>query len=146
VLPLLEAAYVRTGKVRYIYKDFVIFGPQSELASQVAECAGQQGQYWPMHDWLFQTQRSWVKQPGAEQFIFRGAEGLGLDVEALKACVDSGKYLPEIRADTTEAERAGGRGTPAFMVNGRLLTGFQPWERFQTVIEKLLDEEVGATQ
>jgi predicted DsbA family dithiol-disulfide isomerase len=90
--------------------------------------------------WLFQTQRSWVRRPGAERIIFAGAEELGLDVEALRTCVDSGKHLSEVRADTGEAARAGGRGTPAFMVNGRLLTGFQTWERFQAVIEKLLVE------
>ncbi len=145
MLPLLDAAYIRTGKVRYIYKDFIIFGPQSEWVAQVAECAGEQGQYWPMHDWLFQTQRSWVKRPGADEFIFAGAKELGLNVEALRACVDSGKHLSEVKADTGEAIRAGGRGTPAFMVNGRLLSGFQPWQRFQAVIEKLLAQE-GAGQ
>ncbi|MFQ6057629.1 MAG: DsbA family protein [Anaerolineae bacterium] len=141
VLPLLDVAYVRTGKVRYIYKDFVIFGPLSERVSQLAECAGEQGLYWPMHDWLFRAQRAWVRRPNPEQIILDGAAELGLDAEALKGCTDSGKYLAEVRADTDEAGRAGGRGTPAFMVNGRLLTGFQPWERFQAVIEQLLAEK-----
>ena len=142
MLPLLDAAYIRTGKVRYIFKDFVIFGPQSEWVAQLAECAGEQGQYWPVHDWLYRTQQSWVKRSEAKRIILEGLQTLnGLDVKALRTCVESGKYASEVQADTQEAGRIGARGTPAFMINGRPLTGYQPWPRLQAMIEQLLAEE-----
>ena len=139
--PLLDEEYVNTGKVCYIYKDFPILGPQSLTAALAAECAGAQGEYWTMHHWLFSNQAAWKRKSNAPQVIQTAAAGLGLDVGAFTRCLESGEYLDEVQADAEEARRAGARGTPAFLINGRLFSGFQPWERMRSIIEQVLAEE-----
>ena len=143
MVPLLDEEYVNTGKVYYIYKDFPILGPQSLTAALAAECAGAQGQYWAMHNWLFSNQSAWKRKSNAAQVIQTAAPAVGLDVGAFNSCLESGEYLDEVRADAEEARRAGARGTPAFLINGRLFSGFQPWPRMKSIIEQVLAEEAG---
>ena len=141
--PLLDEEYINTGQVYYIYKDFPILGPQSLTAALAAECAGAQGQYWAMHHWLFSNQSAWKRKSDAAQIIQAAAAAAGLDVGAFGRCLESGEYLEEVRADAEEARKAGARGTPAFLINGRLFSGFQPWERMRSIIEQVLAEEAG---
>lgn len=90
-----------------------------------AECAGEQGDYWAMHDWLFQNQAAWKFKPTAEATITRVAiEELGFDEPAFTECLKSGRFEKEVREDTDEAIAAGARGTPAFLINGRFFPGF----------------------
>jgi hypothetical protein len=54
-LPRIQAEYIDTGKVWFVYRHFVTFGPVSERAAEAAECAGEQGQFWAYHDRLFES-------------------------------------------------------------------------------------------
>ncbi|RME81522.1 MAG: hypothetical protein D6775_13360 [Caldilineae bacterium] len=141
-MPQIKAQYIDTGKVRYIFKDFPIASihPQAPKAAEAAECAGEQGMYWPMHDRLFQGQQAeWNQNPDAVN-IFKGyATELGLDREAFDACLDGGKYEAEVAADLNEGIRAGVTGTPSFFINGRFISGAQPFQVFQQTIDSLLN-------
>jgi len=66
------------------------------------------------------------------------AADLKLDTAKCDACLDSGKYAPEIAKDVEEGTRVGVSGTPAFFINGRLVSGAQPFTAFQEVIEDVL--------
>ncbi len=66
---------------------------------------------------------------------------IGLDMEAFTTCLDSGKYVPQIQADTGGAQEAGVSGTPSYFINGRLLVGAQPYSAFQAIIEEELSGE-----
>ena len=66
------------------------------------------------------------------------AAEIGLDAARFNACLDSHKYLPVVEADIKMGNDAGVNGTPAFYINGRMISGAQPFEAFK----KIIDEEI----
>ncbi len=141
-LPLIKEAYIETGLVRYIAKDFPLpTHPNATVAAETARCAGAQGAFWPMRDLLFDLQGQWSPL-GSEQVVdtFVGyAEDLALDSAALHQCLDSGEFGDLVRLDTWEGEQAGVQGTPSFRINGQLISGAYPFEIFQELIEAELE-------
>lgn len=135
-LPLIEERYIKTGKVKLVYRHFAILGKPSKAAAQAAECAGEQGKFWDYHDKLFASAGS--------LFAFtRGslkgyARELGLKDKLFSQCIDSAKYSKKVDGETSIAASLGARGTPTFFLNGRLIVGAQPFEVFEAVIEKEL--------
>ncbi len=125
--PLL-AAY--PDQIRFVYRDFPITSQESAVASQAADCAGEQGAFWKFHDALL----SGDYPLGAEAYRTY-AQSLGLDVSALESCIASGKYQAEVEADARYAAGLGVSGTPTFFINGMPLVGAQPLAAFQAVID-----------
>jgi protein-disulfide isomerase len=141
--PLIDQEYVDTGKVRFVYKDFPIdsIHAQARPAAEAAECAGEQGAYWAMHDRIFEGKDEWAENPDAAA-IFKGyATELGLDTAQFDACFNEGVYAAEVQTDLEEGQRAGVTGTPAFFINGRKVEGAQPFSVFQQIIEDELSGE-----
>lgn len=140
VLPNLEETYIRTGKVFFVYKDFTVLGPESDAAAWAAECAGQQGEYWGMHDRLFASASQWAHQGvGKATEVFKGFAGeLGLDAERFATCLTSEEIRAEVRGDFAEARSIGARGTPTFIIGQRVVPGFLPWEEFRQIVEQAL--------
>lgn len=103
-------------------------------ASEAALCAKEQGKYWEYHDKLFANQRAL-----SDEDLKRYASELELDADAFGACLDSGKSRPDVLRDQKAGQQAGVTGTPAFFINGRFLSGAQPFDAFK----KLIDEELG---
>ncbi|TKB74169.1 MAG: hypothetical protein E8D46_09945 [Nitrospira sp.] len=110
--PRLQAKYIDTGKVRFIYRDY----PRADRgvgveAAVAARCAGAQGRYWPMHDRLF-GERSRL-----DSGAFKGyAKAIGLDQTAFAKCFDERQYLESIFQDRQEANGWGFHGTPGFIL------------------------------
>ena len=127
----LMAAY--PDQIRFVYRDFPITSQESTMAAQAAQCAGEQDAYWPFHDSLL----SGGLELGREAYQ-QYATRLGLNVEGLLACLDSGKYDDEVQADARYAAGLGVSGTPTFFINGLPLVGAQPLSEFQAVIESEL--------
>lgn len=113
VLPELLKNYVDTGKVRYAMKQFplVSLHPQAELAARAALCAGDQDDYWEMHDALF----SWSGALSPAALETRAGE-LGMDAGAFAACVDEGRHADTVAADQALGQKLGVRGTPNFFL------------------------------
>jgi protein-disulfide isomerase len=132
--------YVQTGKVRYTFKNFPLTSIHShaEKAAEAAECAGEQGKYWEMHDALFESQDQWTSQQNAEDTFKELAGDLGLDQGKFDACLDGGTYADKIATDSQEGIAAGVGGTPAFWINGMSLSGAQTFATFQQQIEYYL--------
>lgn len=145
-MPQIEKDYIKTGKVKYVVRDFPLesIHPQAFKAHEAANCAGDQGKYWEMHDRLFTNQKALGLKalPGH-------AEVVGLDLPTFEACLSSGKHSSEIRADLAEGIKAGVRGTPTFLLGltepnaskvkaTRIIRGAQPYFRFKQVIDRLL--------
>lgn len=132
-LPLLDAEYIETGKVRYIYRNFPILGVQSRWAALAGECAHEQGRFWEYHDKLFT-----LAQEGRGNFLRSQlksvAAELGLDSAQFDSCLDSSKYLAEVQEDFALGQNEGVTGTPAFLINGELLVGAQPIDVFRQKI------------
>jgi protein-disulfide isomerase len=143
ILPQIKEAYIETGLVRYVVKDFPLPShPNATAAAEAARCAGGQGAYWAMHGLLFDLQKQWSSL-GSEQVIdtFMGyAQDLALDRVAFRQCLDSGEFGALVRLDVWEGGQAGVRGTPSFRINGQLVHDAYPFETFQELIEAELDK------
>ena len=134
-LPLIEENYVKTGKVRLVFKDFPLesIHPEALPAAIAARCAGDQDKFWEMHDKLFENQRV-LGNSNYKQW----AQEFGLDAGEFADCIDSKKYLSAVRKDLVEGQQNGIQGTPGFVVAGRLISGAQPFSVFQAAIDTAL--------
>ena len=112
-------------------------------AAETVRCAGDQGKFWEMHDRLFQNQQT--LEPWTPH-----AEAVGLDVAKFEACLNSNRHATAIRADMSQAQNNGLRGTPGFVlaktdpanpkqVKGIVyLRGAHTFPSFKTEIDKAL--------
>lgn len=137
--PQLKKAYVETGKVRVIYRDFPLgFHQNAQPAAEATECADEQGAYWKMHDRLFERQEEWADSPNAKELFGRYAQALGLDAALFSKCLEAGRYADEVKKDYQDGIVYGVEGTPTFFINGYKVMGAQPFEVFQQLIEAKL--------
>ena len=143
--PRIQARYVDTGKVRFIYRDYprADQGPGVDAAT-AARCAGAQGKYWPMHDRLFAE----GGRLGKDVYLSHAA-AIGLDHTAFEQCVKDGRYTKSIFEDREEANRWGFHGTPGFILvrtnreptdkePAVAIPGAFPFEMFAEEIDRLL--------
>ena len=131
----IDEQYIKTGKVKLVYRDFPLgFHAQAQKAAEAAECAGEQDKYYEMHDMLFE------KGVTGGVSAFKGyASDIGLDTDAFNSCLDSGEMAAEVQADMRDGSAVGVTGTPGFIVNGELISGAQPFSVFQRAIENALN-------
>jgi len=133
-LPQINENYIKTGKVKLIYRDFPLgFHQQAQKAAEAAECAGEQNKYYEMHDKLFID----GVQGGVESFK-KFAANIGLDTNKFNSCLDSGAMASEIQKDMSDGAQYGVTGTPGFFINGQLVSGAQPYQVFAQAIEQAL--------
>jgi len=127
----IKKAYVDTGKVKIVFRDFPLsFHQNAQKSAEAAECAGEQNKYFEMHDKLFENQQA-LDVVSLKKY----AQEIGLNVGDFNACLDSGKMVAEIKKDFADGQAAGVKGTPAFFINGKLLSGAQPFSAFQQAID-----------
>lgn len=138
----LKKAYIDTGKIRFVVRDFPLTSihPNAQKAAEAAQCAGEQKKYYEFHDKLYTTQAEWSADAGdATVTKFKQyAVALGLDANQFNSCLDGGKMAEKITKSTNEGASFGVQGTPAFFINGTLLSGAQPFTAFQTAIDAAL--------
>lgn len=119
------------GKVKVVFRDFPLeFHQQAPTAAMAATCAGDQGKYWEMHNAMFKDQSKLDLDS-----LTASAKMLGMDGDALRKCVESGKYKAELDKDIADGKKVGVTGTPAFFINGIPLEGAQPLEEFSKIID-----------
>ncbi|MAS36390.1 MAG: hypothetical protein CL610_20460 [Anaerolineaceae bacterium] len=121
-------------QIQFIYRDYPILAESSLTAALAARCAGEQGEFWPYHDLLFENQSSFNQTGGFASL----AEQAGLDVDAFNTCVEEQRFLSSVLTEYQEGQSLGIRGTPAFFINGRPISGAQPYDVFAEVIEEEL--------
>ena len=98
-----------------------------------------QGKYWEMHAALFREPEKWDTTEDAARPAFeRYASGIGLDLEAFRSCMNEERARPNVEANMAEGRLLGITGTPAFIINGKLLAGAQATELFVRVFDKEL--------
>ena len=122
------------GKVRMVFRDFPLgFHPRAIPAAIAANCAEKQGKYWEMFDAMMPNQRSLE-----EEDLVRYATSAGLNLEQWNACRQDPAMAEEVAKDESAGQELGVTGTPAFFVNGIMLSGAQPFEQFQSIIDREL--------
>ncbi len=138
-MPQLQENYIATGKVVYIFVNFPLsFHAQAQLAAEAAECAGQQGQFWVMHDQLYLNQSDWSDNDGALNVFLGYGQVLGLDQTAFQTCLGNHEMAQRVQDGYAFGQSVGVPSTPAFVVNGKGMTGAQSYETFVQVIEAAL--------
>ena len=124
-----------TGKVRFIYRNFVIIGPESMGAARASMCAAEQERFWDYHDMLFANHTGENVGDFIDRRLLAFAEMLGLDGGTFRACLSSGRYDDQINQDKARGQTVGVASTPSFIINGQLIQGALPFSEFQKVIE-----------
>ncbi len=136
-LPRIDEKYIRTGKVRFVYRHLAILGPPSVRAAIASECAHEQRKFWPYHDRLFASASPFAFSAGN---LKRYAEELGLDTASFGACLDAERPRGKVERETLVGRAIGMTGTPGFLINGERTIGAQPYEVFEEIIEGILKE------
>ena len=128
-------------KIRVVYRQYPLTSlhPHAQKAAEASLCADEQKRFWDFHDSLFGNQQDLTVDS-----LKRRAVELKLDAPAFNTCLDSGKHAETIKKDIVEGSRAGVSGTPAIFINGRLLSGNQPYTSIAQVIEDELQRKSGA--
>src|SRR3970282_876226 len=110
--------YVETGKVKVIFKDYTIIGPDSVTAAHAAHCADDQGLFWKYHDTLYNNwdgeNNGWASSENLLQF----AGDIGLDTDEFSKCMIDSKHTSIIVNSNQDAKDLGLTGTPAFFIIG----------------------------
>jgi len=130
------------GKVKLQFKHYPLsFHSNAQKASEAAECAADQGKFWEMHDILFANQNS-LSVDNLKTY----AQKLGLDTATFNSCLDNSLKEDIVKKDMDGGIAAGIQGTPTFSINGKLISGAQPYDSFKTVIDSALSAVGAAVQ
>jgi protein-disulfide isomerase len=121
-------------KVRIAYRDFPLpFHANARPASEAAHCAAEQGKFWEYHDKLMTTEDLTADSLKAL------AKSTGLDEAKFGECIAADRFEARIDEDVAAGQAAGVSGTPAFFINGRMMDGAQPVEKFKEIIDEELE-------
>ena len=120
------------GKIKLVFKHFPLsFHQYSQKAAEAAEAANAQGKFWEYHDKLY-SKNSMID----ESVLIQIAEEIGLDVYRFKVELNAGVYADSVKKDLEEGLKAGVDSTPSFLVDGKLISGAQPFFVFEQEINK----------
>ncbi len=135
VLPTVEEVLKSyEGKIKLAFKHNPLpFHPNAMPAAKAAVAAQRQGKFWEMHDKLFENQQALTPEN-----YKKWAKEIGLDLKKFEKDMKDPAVQKQIEDDAAFARKNGAGGTPGFFVNGVLLVGAQPTERFKEVIDALL--------
>ena len=132
-LPVIDDVLEKyPNDVRVVYRHLPLdsIHKRARPAAEASACADAQQQFWPYHDKLFANNRALEKDD-----LIRYASEVGLDGARFAECVDGRTFQAKVDADLRAAQTAGISGTPAFVVNGVLLTGARPPADFYRIID-----------
>ena len=123
-------------KIALVFRHFPLsFHPNAPKAAMAAECAGEKGKFWEMHDKIFEASAN--KEMSVEKWKSLATE-FGLDATQFNECLDNDKYAQKITNDMASGTSAGVQGTPATFINGELIEGAVPYEVFKAGIDQIL--------
>jgi protein-disulfide isomerase len=137
--PQIILNLVNTNQTKLVWKDFIIYGPDSNLASKAAYAAGEQGKFWQFYDALYANQKTpdsgWASAANLEKF----AQNLGLNMTQFNQSFNSDKYSALISSNFSQGRQLGVHGTPSFIVAGPtgrtvMIDGAQPFSAFQQAV------------
>ncbi len=135
-IPVVERVLKEyAGKVRLVFRHFPLeFHAQAEKAAEASLCANDQGKFWNLHDLMFKNQET-LQVDKLKEY----AKGIaGVDAAKFDKCLDSGEKKATVEGDQKAGSEAGVNGTPAFFVNGILISGAQEFDKFKDVIDREL--------
>ena len=140
-LNVINEDYIKTGKVKLVFKDFPLNGPDSLLAAESAYCAQDQGKYWQYHDELYKNwggeRTGWITRESLERF----GNTVNLDLSEFNKCLDEQKYQEKVISLHEFGKEIGIDATPSFLVFNDekviKIRGNQPLEVFLKTFDEL---------
>lgn len=136
----IDSLYIRTGQVSYVWVSYPNPGhARAWPAIEAAFCAGAVGQFWSMHDLLFERQGEWTQAEDPFSTFVDYATGLGIERESYADCLRNDRVAPLQVRDYQNVVRAGIGSTPYFILADSIsIRGAAPLENFQSAIDTLL--------
>ncbi len=137
--------FIKTGKVKMIFKDFTIIGPDSVNAAHGTHCANDQGKFWEYHDILYNNWTGENNGWASSDNLLIFAQEIELDIDQWSDCMIDEKYSQIISNSSKDARELGITGTPAFFVIGpdnkiTRISGAQPYESFEKTFNSELEK------
>ena len=129
---------METGKVRFVYRHFIVISENSLIAAMATECSAEQDMFWEFHDAIFDN---WIEARGSGfsvTWLRETADSLELDAVEFDECMESGRAFERVRASHFDGIDRGVNGTPTVLVNGNRVGG--EYEAFRRAIEDALAE------
>jgi protein-disulfide isomerase len=136
--PKIIQSYIAPGTVKLIYRHLLQLGDGSVRTAEASECAADQGQFWPMHDMLYQRQSEVYASADLDATLAGFANDLGMDAETFNSCMATHKHLQFVQDDYKAAQDAGVQFRPVFDIGDTRLTGALPFATFQRQIAAAL--------
>ena len=146
--PEIEKDYIKTGKLKYVFRDFPITSAHKDAfkAAIAAGCALDQGKFWEMHDRLFGNQAAFTVYN-----LTQSAEAIGLNKDKFQRCLANNEYETEVQNDFAEGLKAGVNQTPIFFLGLTernspkvkvltVITGAKPYTVFKAAIDSALQQ------
>ncbi len=140
-MPTLKKKYIDTGKLRFEWRDFPVFGPESMKGAMAARAAGEQDRYWQYHDAMYEgaPERGHLKITDAKIMAWAKEAGVP-DLEQFEKDLDDPDLRAKVEADGQEAAtKVGATGTPTFVIGDQRVVGAQPLETFTELIDQELE-------
>ncbi|MFH8370260.1 DsbA family protein [Streptomyces sp. NPDC018031] len=133
--PELIEKYVERGLLRIEFRNFTVFGEDSERAARASWAAGRQGRFWEFHDELFATTRK--GDALAEDELTEVARRVGVpDPDRFRRDMNGDAAAAALKEDQEQGYRLGVQSTPSFLINGRPVAGAQPTSVFAETIDE----------
>ncbi|POX40401.1 disulfide bond formation protein DsbA [Streptomyces sp. Ru73] len=132
--PELIEKYVDKGILRIEFRNFTIYGEDSERAARASWAAGRQGKFWELHDALYAKSRK--GKALAEDKLTELARSSGVaDIDRFRRDMKSDAAAEALGRDQAEGYDLGVQSTPSFLVNGEPIAGAQPTATFTRAID-----------
>lgn len=137
--------YIKTGKVKALFKDFIILGQDSRNAANAAHCANDQRLFWEYHSMLYNNwageNTGWADLAHLHEF----ANTLGLDMDVFSTCMSDLKWNELVNLSSKDGQKLGVSGTPTFFVIDQnndviKIVGAQHYDVFKQIFDSVLDE------
>ena len=137
--------YIKTGKVKVLFKDFIILGQDSRNAANAAHCANDQRLFWEYHSMLYNNwageNTGWADLAHLHEF----ANTLGLDMDVFSTCMSDLKWNELVNLSSKDGQKLGVSGTPTFFVIDQnndviKIVGAQHYDVFKQIFDSVLDE------
>jgi cyclophilin family peptidyl-prolyl cis-trans isomerase len=143
VLAQLQEAYPEDIRVAYRHFPLTQIHDKAALSTQAAEAAGAQGQFWEMHDLLFELQGEWAgfSPEEFESWLEEKAGELGLDVTQFTADLNSEENVAFAQAAWEHGTSAGFPGTPLIMINGSYYNGPSDFYNLEAITKMIKLED-----
>ncbi len=135
----IEETYVADRRVRVVFHHFAFIGEESIRAGEAAECAGEQGAFWPYVDTLFANQAGENVGAFSDTRLLDFAAQLNLDTITFQSCLAGNRYRAKVLAGTNDGRARGVRSTPTLFINDRMQVGAISLAQFETLIGPMLD-------